>query len=104
MLHDNMNIFLLMVHAQQLEEERVKRKSRDVNRAKTFDSGSSKGGLDIQDEPRIKKRFSNKVPSNVPKASDDRVLSLRPKRERVETHLVKSLLVPSVVSFMWANS
>ena len=30
MLHDNMNIYCLMVHAQQMEETRAKRKSRDV--------------------------------------------------------------------------
>ena len=32
-LHDKMNISHLMVHAQQVKEERAKRKSRDVKRA-----------------------------------------------------------------------
>ena len=43
--HDNMNISHLMFHAQQVEETRVKRKSRDANRARSFDGGSSKGSL-----------------------------------------------------------
>ena len=43
MIPDNMNILCLVVHSQQVEEARFKRKSRDNNRANTFDSGSSKG-------------------------------------------------------------
>ena len=35
MLHDNMNISCLMVHAQKVEETRVKRKNRDFNRARS---------------------------------------------------------------------
>ena len=62
-------------------------KSRDVNRAKPFDSGSSKGRLDIQDKPRFKKRYSNKVPSMFPKASDDRV----PKTKTQKGKSVNSL-------------
>ena len=42
-----------------MEKTRVKRKSGDVNRSKSYDGGSSKGRLDIQDNPRLKKRFSN---------------------------------------------
>ena len=44
-LHANMNIYRLMVHAQHVEEARAKRKSRDAKRVKSFDSGSSKGRL-----------------------------------------------------------
>ena len=74
-----MNISCLMVHAQQVEETRVKRKSKATNRAMLFDGGSSKGRLDIQDKPKFKKRFSNQVPSKVPKARDDRVSIPKPK-------------------------
>ena len=73
MLHDNINISCFMVHSQLVEEERVKRKSRDANRANSFDGGSSKGRLDIQDKHRFKKRFSNQVPSKFSKAREDRV-------------------------------
>ena len=47
MLHYNMNISYLMVHAQQVEDTRAKRKNRDTKRPRSFDSGSSKGRLDI---------------------------------------------------------
>ena len=72
-LHDNMIIYCLMVHAQQVEETRFKRKSRDANRERSYDGGSSKGTIDIQDNPRFTKRFYNLVPSKFPKANYDRV-------------------------------
>ena len=59
MLHDNMNIYRLMFHAQQVEETKSKRKSRDAKRENSFDGGSSKCRLDILDNPRFKKRSCN---------------------------------------------
>ena len=56
-----------------MEETRVKRKSKDANRAKSCNGGSSKGSLDIKDKPRFKKRLSNQVPSMFPEAHDDRL-------------------------------
>ena len=43
MLHDNMDISLLMVHDQQVEETRLRRKT-----VKSYDGGFSKGRLEIQ--------------------------------------------------------
>ncbi|XP_069147184.1 uncharacterized protein [Solanum lycopersicum] len=56
MLHENMKISHLMVHAQQVEETRAKRKSRNAKK-----------------KPRFKKRSSNQVPTKFPKARDDMV-------------------------------
>ncbi|TMX02592.1 hypothetical protein EJD97_020914 [Solanum chilense] len=82
MLHGNINISHLMVHAQQLEETRAKRRSKDTKRERSFDGGSSKGRLDIQDKPRFKKRSSNQVPSKLPKARDDRASNPKSQKER----------------------
>ena len=62
-----MNISCLMVHAQQVEDTRSKRKSIDAKKAKSFNGGSSKGRLDIPDKPRFMKRSSNKNPTKFPK-------------------------------------
>ena len=62
MLHNNMNISHLMVHDQQVEEARAKRKSKKAKRERSLDGGVSKGRLNIQDKPRFKKRVSNEVP------------------------------------------
>ena len=49
MIHYNMNISCFVVHAQQVEESRVKRKRRDAKRTRSFNDGSSKGRLYIKD-------------------------------------------------------
>ena len=82
MLHDNMNIYGLMVYAQQLEKTTIKRKSADSIRAKSFYGGSSKGRLDIIDKSRFKKMFSNQLPSKFPKAHDDNLSNPNPKKGR----------------------
>ncbi|XP_069146972.1 uncharacterized protein [Solanum lycopersicum] len=57
MIHDNMNLSRLMVHAQQVEKSRLRKRNREVKKAKSFESGSSKSKLDVQDKPKFKKRF-----------------------------------------------
>ena len=79
-IHENMSISYTMVHAKQVEETRDKMKSRDAKRAKSFHGGSSKGRLDIQDKPRHIKSFPNQVPSDLPKAHDDRVSNSKPQK------------------------
>ena len=52
-----------MVHAQKVEETKAKRKSSDTKRARSFDGGSSKGRIVIQDKPMLYIKVSNQVPS-----------------------------------------
>ena len=59
--------------------------------------------LEIQDNPRFKKRFSIKVPS-FPRPKRIGCLTLCPKREEVEIHLVIRLLFPSVVRCIEMNA
>ena len=66
MLHQNMNLSCHMVHVQHKEEVSSNTKSRDVNRVRSFDGGSSKGRLDINDNSRFKKRSYNQVPAKYP--------------------------------------
>ena len=70
MVHDNTNISRLMVHSQKVEEARAKRMNRDAKRERSFGDGSSKSRLEIQDQPRFKKRVSNQVRSKFPMARD----------------------------------
>ena len=82
MLHDKMNIYHLMVHAQQVEETRFMRKSRNANRTNSFDGSSLKGSIYIQDKLRLKKRFSNQVPSDFPRARDDKITNPKFRKEK----------------------
>ena len=93
MLNDNMNISHLMVHSQQVEESRLRRKNREAKRSKSFKSRSSKGRFEIQDNPNFKKRFSNQVPSKFPKARDDRVYNPKPQKKKVSGYQERSLIV-----------
>ncbi|XP_069144345.1 uncharacterized protein [Solanum lycopersicum] len=61
MLHDNMSISRLMLHAQQVEESRLKMKNRGFKREKAYEGDTSKRKLEIKDKPKFKKRFSNKA-------------------------------------------
>ena len=59
MLHDNMDISRLMVHAQEVELTRIKRKNKEFKRSKAYKGGTSKDKLEIQDKPRFTKRVTN---------------------------------------------
>ncbi|XP_069149177.1 uncharacterized protein [Solanum lycopersicum] len=76
LLHENMNISRLMVHAQQVEETRAERNSREAQRARSFDGCSSKGRPDIKDKQTFKKSFSNQVPSKFSNCRDDKAIVL----------------------------
>ena len=80
MLHENMNISRLMVHAQHVEEAGDKMKSKEDKKARSFDGGSSKRRVEIQDKRSLKKRVSYQVPSMFPKARDDRVANPKPNK------------------------
>ncbi|XP_069143315.1 uncharacterized protein [Solanum lycopersicum] len=70
MLYDNLNISCLMVHIKHVEETMDKRKSKDAKRARSFYRGHSKNRLEIQDNPRFKKRVFNQVPYRFRKDRD----------------------------------
>lgn len=45
MPYDNMYLSHLMMHAQQIEESRIKRKNRDAKMERSYDGGTSKGNV-----------------------------------------------------------
>ena len=71
-----------MVKDKRDEEARSMIKSSDAKRERSFDGGSSKNDLDIEENPRFKKRFYNRVPSKLPKARDDKVYKSRAQKGR----------------------
>ena len=82
MLHNNMDLSRLMIHAQQIEEIRLRKRNRESKREKSFESGSSKSRLDVQDKPKFKKRFSNQVPFNFSKNCNNRGSNPKPQKGR----------------------
>ena len=80
MLHYNMDISRLIVHAQQVEDTRIKRKNRELKKVKSYEGHTSKSRLEIQDKRRFKKRVSNQVPSNFSQDNKYRVSNLKSQR------------------------
>lgn len=60
MLHDNMNLSRLMVHAQQVEESRFKRKKKDEKRARPHYGGTSKECLKSKTSQSLRRGFPTK--------------------------------------------
>ena len=65
-----------------MEESTLRRNNREATRNKSYESGFSKGRLEIKDKPRFKKSFSNQVPSEFPKARDDKISNPKSQKGR----------------------
>ena len=103
MLQDNMNISLLIVHAQQVEETRAKRKSRDAKRARSFDDGSSKGSLEIHDSQGSRKGFLIMFLPNFLRLGMIGCLTLSLRKVEILVHLTRIVLVPNVGRVILVN-
>ena len=69
MLHNNMDLSRLMVHVQQVEDNRKKRGVRDARRPKPHDqagpsNGGNKNNFGIREQPRFKKGEQSSGTSN----------------------------------------
>ena len=72
----------LMVHAQQVEDIRLRKKNREAKKAGSLERSSSKSNLDVHDKPKFKRSFSNQVPSNFTKNLNDRGSNPKPQKGR----------------------
>lgn len=77
MLHENMYISHLIVHASHVKKSRLRRKNRDATREGSYEGCFSKGKLKIQNKPKFKKMFPNKVRSYFPKDCKYRIFNTR---------------------------
>ena len=83
-LHDNMIIFCLMVHATRVDEARDKRKSRYAKRARSYDGSSSRNRLEIQDKPRFNSQVLIKCIPNSQKLVVIGCLTLNSRGKKVQ--------------------
>ncbi|KAH0748282.1 hypothetical protein KY290_027514 [Solanum tuberosum] len=82
MLIPSMDISRLIVHAEQIEEQKLKRVGRELKRSRADDGNSSKVRFEIQDKPKFKKRFSNQGPPNTPRVNKGKVSAPKPQEAR----------------------
>ncbi|XP_015081392.1 uncharacterized protein LOC107025022 [Solanum pennellii] len=81
MLIPIMDISHLMVHAEQIEEQKLKQVGRELKRSKPNEGNFSKARFEIQDKPRFKKRFFNSSPSNAPNPTQGKTTTPKPQGE-----------------------
>ncbi|KAH0709204.1 hypothetical protein KY284_010631 [Solanum tuberosum] len=83
MLIPGMYISRLMVHAEQIEEQKLRRVGRELKKRSRADHwNSSKVRFEIQNKPKFKKRFSNQGPPNTPRFNKGKVSTPKPQEAR----------------------
>ena len=72
----------MIVHTQQVEESRLRKRNREAKKSKSFEGSSSTSRLDFQDKPKFKKSFSVQVLSNFSKNRNNRGSNPKPQEGR----------------------
>ena len=93
MLIPSMDISRLMVHAEQIEEQKLKQVGKELRRTNAEDGNSSKTIFEVQDNPRFKKSFPNQSLSTIPKVNKGKGSTPRLRRIKVVVVMLRSLLV-----------
>ena len=73
MLIPSMDIYSLMVHDEQIEEQKLKQVGKELKKVRVKDGNSSKTRFEVQDKTMFKKRFSNQGPYNAPRVNKNKV-------------------------------
>ena len=71
-----------IVHAKQVQDSRMMKKNTEAKNARSLEITSSKRMLDVKDKPMSKKRFSNKISSNISKNCNDSDCNPKPQKGR----------------------
>ena len=69
MFNHSIDISRLTVHAGQIVEEKHRQVGRELKLSRVEDLNSSKNIFEVNDKPRLKKKYSNQVPSNTLKVN-----------------------------------
>ena len=93
MLIPSMDISRLMVHAEEIEEQKLKQVGKELRRTNAEDGNSSKTIFEVQDNPRFKKCFPNQSPSTIPTVNKGKGSTPSLRRIKVVVIMLRSLIV-----------
>ena len=79
MLIPSMDISL---HAEQIEEQKLKQVSKELKRTTIEDGNSSRARFEVQDKPKFKKRFPNQRPSPTSRINKGKCSTPKTKEEK----------------------
>ena len=79
MLIPSMDISL---HAEQIEEQKLKQVSKELKRTRIEDGNSSRARFEVQDKPKFKKRFPNQRPSPTSRINKGKCSTPKTKEEK----------------------
>ena len=88
MLIPTMDISCLMVHAEQIKEQRHNQVGRDLKKTMSEDRNFSKEIFEVQDKPWFKKTFSNQVPPSSPRVNKSKMYSPKPQEGKRSNYYV----------------
>lgn len=78
MLIPRMVISTLMVHSEQIEEQKLRQVDRDSKRSRPDEGSYFKASFEVQDKPRFKNISSNPSPSNAPRTNQGKMATPKP--------------------------
>ena len=104
MLHDNMNISRLMVHARRVEEARAKRKSRDVKEQNHLMEVIQRIGLTYKTRLDLRSKFQIKSLLSSKRLGVIGYLILNSRAKKVLIHQMISLHMTSVENVIFASA
>ena len=86
MLHVNMDISRLMVHAHHVEDSLIRKNNREAKKARSFESNSPKSRFDVQDMPKLRRGFQIRFLLISPRIGMIEILILNLKRREMLIH------------------
>ena len=104
MLIPSMIIFHLMVHAEQIEEQKLKQFGSELKKVRTKEGNSPKIRFEVQDNPWFERKFSNQGPSHLQGSIRVRCLLRITKRRKVVILMLRNIFVQNVVENMMVSS
>ena len=104
MLIPRMDISRLMVHVEQIEDQKLKQVGRELKKVRTEDGNSSKAKFKVQGKSSFKRRYSTKAFLMIQGSSRVRFLLPIPKRGKVEDLTLKSLFVRNMIRDMMVSA